>query len=170
MNKALTIAVFVTIGILSGCSKSYTIILAYKVKSIMPKNVLELSNGKKVSFFGIKFKDNKREEAKRFIEQLTLGSRVVPLADLDSDSVVFTEDVTPVYIYLWGSEKGNKMAGNSEIEKRGFLNVKVGFWNVQKGVGVNLNALLIKYGYADADMDKNYKHRDYFIALEKERK
>lgn len=165
MEKDLAITVFIMISMLCGCGESYASVSSYKIKRVISENMLELSNGKKVSFFGIKFKESKREEAKKFIKQLVLGCRVIPLSDLDSHSVVFTKNATPAYLYLWGSEEGNKMAGESKVEKRGFLNVKVGFWNVQKGIGVNLNALLIKYGYADIDMDNNYKYRSDFITL-----
>lgn len=167
MDKTLAIAVFIMVGILCGCGKSYALIPAYKVKSVISENVLKLSNGKKVSFFGIKFKENKKEEAKQFIEQMVSGRNILALSDLGSGSVVFTGDITSVYIFLWGGGKGYELAGKSVVETGGFLNVKVGFCNVQKGIGVNLNALLIKYGYADVDMDKNYKYRDDFIALEK---
>lgn len=128
----------------------------YKVNSVLNDGQIKLSNDKIVRLAGVE-QSSLGQESVAFIKELTRNKVVVfkpdeYLGELEG------------YLYVLGVDKGflPRDFGNDDSDVVGFLGVNIGF-NKLKGLGKNLNSILIKKCLASPDLDLKYELKDIFL-------
>lgn len=168
--RALKIGIFVTgfmIVLLTtykqeACSMEPRYILV-KVKDINGE-IIQLSDMQKIRLAGIKIPDNYKSEAGEYIKSITKDCRVFAVPAKPNKQN--TEGVVEAFLFLWGSKQID-LSKLSPVEKKGFGNIKAGLFDVRKGVGVNLNALLVRRGYSIVDDGADIPSKSEFLSLQK---
>ena len=157
--NALKIFLVIFLAFICGCGL-LTKTKTYRVRNIQG-SILEISFGRKIQLIGIDIPESYQKEAADYIESLVKDKRVVLVAD-EILSDVKTKNLLR-YVYVWG--KTEKDEPVSTIELRGFIDAGIGL-GVYKGLTVNLNAYLIKHGYAKVDLLKKFEQKEEFVKLE----
>lgn len=168
--KIKILSVLLTIIWIYGCGELSVMTQTYKVKNIINNGeILELNNGVKVKLAGVKILENYKNTTKSYIKDLISGCRVILIYDETLKDYEYEGGkVKLVYLYLWGNKKLN-ISNLSSVEKKGFTDVRVG-WGLQKGIAINLNAHLIREGYCDVDLSRDFDLKDEFLMLQNEAK
>ena len=130
---------FIVVATTTECKRDVTLTEACQVRDVVSASEIVLKTGQHIQLVGVKVPSDIATEAKARVEQIVLPRRViVEPVELGSASAV---------VYVWGFtdlQRGKWLP----VERRGFTNVKVGFMDVRKGIAINLNALLVREGYA----------------------
>ncbi len=128
----------------------------YKVKSVLNDGQIKLSNNKIVKLAGIEY-SSLGQESIAFIKELTRNKVVAFKPDEYLGELIG-------YLYVLGVDKDflPRDFGNDGLDVIGFLGLKIGF-NKFKGLGKNLNSILIKKCLVSPDLDSKYELKDVFL-------
>ena len=122
----------------------------------MSATELKLRNGARITLAGLKVPERLVVETKRRLEEIVLHRPIILIpAETNPTSCI---------VYAWGRYDLKREL--LPAEKRGFLNVDAGFMNVQKGIALNVNAVLIREGYARVDTNALGDLTGDFVELE----
>ena len=104
-----------------------------------------------------------------FITEISQKYQILVLEDEHLTKEEHSGECTPCYIYVWGMQ--NTVYSQLQFPIiRGFTNVKDGFFNIKKGIAVNLNALLVKNGISSVNLSYDFSLKNEFLAIEREAK
>lgn len=142
LDIKLTICFFLLLVIVLLVNKCDAATNTYQIVSING-GVLELNNKKHYCLDGIAVKANKKSEVEEFIKKASRGFRVIVEPTHKSEN-----SIPCAVIYIFGNGDLNRQEKESD-NLRGFTDVRMGFWNTQKGIAINLNKLLIKKGLVE---------------------
>jgi Staphylococcal nuclease homologue len=133
---------FVVVVTTTQCKRDATLTQTNQVRDVVSATELVLKTGEHVQLVGVKIPSDIAAKARTRVEQVALTRPVIiePAGPGSALSVV----------YVWGFSDLQRTKW-FPVERRGFTNVKVGFMDVRKGMAINLNALLVREGYARVD-------------------
>jgi len=135
----LIILCWAMLGITS-CSEKNKLTRTYKVKEVVSATELKLRNGTRITLAGLKVPEEFTVKTKKRLEELVL-QRLIILIPTETNS-------SSCIVCTWGYALNRDFL---PAEKRHFTDVNAGFMNVQKGTALNVNAVLVREGYARVD-------------------
>lgn len=123
----------------------------HKVQEIVDGQTIKLEDGPLIRLSGIDLLDGER--AKQVLDTLIGKNHVIVILEKpsDADFKKYLQEAIPASVYVWGINRSQLPSSidPNKLEYRGFLNVKSGkIDSYEKGVGLFLNASLIKLGLA----------------------
>lgn len=148
--KTRTLLIIIFISILCVCigffavaekEKNNQLTQIFKIKSVVSATEIFIKNKGVILLGGIYVPLELNQIAKKRLEELLLPSNII-IEPIEKESNFYM-----VYIWNW-DHVGITRNDFLPSEIKGFTNVKLGFLNVQKGVALNVNAFLIREGYA----------------------
>lgn len=152
--------VFVVAGSFLCAQTAYCLTQAYRVKRVIAGEKIELTDGRTIRLAGISIPPPYESVTKERIEKLTSDSRVIIEPVFQKNNVEFS------FLYLWGNRTVGPVSGGSPAEGKGFHDVRVGFWDIQKGIGICLNAYLIREGLALVDESQEFEYKRMYMELQ----
>lgn len=126
----------------AGGERKSTLTPTSKVREVVSASEIILKDDRHIQLAGVNVPSGMVVTAKARLDDVLLP-RLVILDPVQPGS-------TSCVVYVWG-EVDLQRKDFLPVEKRGFTDVHVGFMNVQKGRALNVNALLIREGYAITD-------------------
>jgi len=144
--------------VFTACRGQESLTKVNKVKKILSASEILLANDRHVQLAGLKTPREIAADAMARLEDVLL-TRVAIIEPIESNS-------PSCIVYVWGRIDLPR-AVILPVERKGFANVDMGFMNVQKGVAINVNALLIREGYALVDTNASLTNIRSYIELQK---
>ena len=109
------------------------------VEAVVSASEIIVENERHITLAGVHVPKEIAALAKARLEGVVLPRLVI----LESSE----EGATACVVYAWGPVDLDRKEF-LPVEKKGYTNVRVGVLNVQKGTALNVNALLVREGYA----------------------